>query len=61
MPPLIDGMGAFFRSSNRGKKSIVLDLKAEAGQAVLYRLVESADVLIEGFRPGVTSSAGRGL
>ena len=58
MPPLIDGMGAFFRSSNRGKKSIILDLKAEAGQAVLYRLVESADVLIEGFRPGVTARLG---
>ena len=58
MPPLIDGMGAFFRSSNRGKKSIVLDLKAEAGQAVLHRLVESADVLIEGFRPGVTARLG---
>ena len=40
------------------KKSIVLDLKAEAGQAVLHRLVESADVLIEGFRPGVTSRLG---
>ena len=55
MPPLIDGLGAFFRASNRGKKSIVIDLKAEAGQAVLHRLVQSADVLIEGFRPGVTT------
>ena len=58
MPPLIDGMGAFFRSSNRGKKSIVLDLKSDAGQAVLHRLIASADVLIEGFRPGVTSRLG---
>ena len=41
MPPLIKGMGAFFRSSNRGKKSIVLDLKQAAGQAVLHRLVET--------------------
>ena len=55
MPPLIDGMGAFFRSSNRGKKSIILDLKSDAGQAVLHRLVARADVLIEGFRPGVTT------
>ena len=58
MPPLIDGMGVFFRSSNGGKKSIALDLKAEAGQAILHRLVESADVLIEGFRPGVTARLG---
>ena len=55
MPPLIDGMGSFFRSSNGGKKSIALDLKAEAGQSALHRLVASADVLIEGFRPGVTA------
>ena len=58
MPPMIDGMGAFFRSSNRGKKSVILDLKSDAGQAVLHRLVERADVLIEGFRPGVTTRLG---
>ena len=58
MPPLIDGMGAFFRSSNRGKKSIVLDLKQPAGQAVLHRLVKHTDVLIEVFRPGVTARLG---
>ena len=58
MPPLIDGMGAFFRSSNGGKKSIALDLKTAAGQAVLQRLVEGSDVLIEGFRPGVTARLG---
>ena len=58
MPPLIDGMGAFFRSSNRGKKSIALDLKQDAGQTVLHRLVENADALIEGFRPGVTARLG---
>ncbi len=58
MPPLIDGLGAFFRASNRGKRSVVIDLKAEAGQAVLHRMVEGADVLIEGFRPGVTARLG---
>ena len=55
MPPLIDGMGAFFHSSNRGKKSVILNLKDPAGQAVLHRLAQDADVLIEGFRPGVTA------
>lgn len=54
MPPMIDGLGAFFRSSNRGKKSVIIDLKTEDGQAVLHRLAESADVVIEGFRPDVT-------
>ena len=58
MPPLIDGLGAIFCSSNLGKKSVVIDLKAEAGQAVLHKLVETADVLIEGFRPGVTACLG---
>ena len=58
MPPLIDGMGAFFRSSNRGKKSMALDLKTDGGQAVLHQLVRTADVLIEGFRPGVTARLG---
>lgn len=54
MPPLIEGSGAFFQASNRNKRSVVIDLKQEAGIAVLHKLVETADVLIEGFRPGVT-------
>jgi len=58
MPPLIEGMGFLFRSSNRGKKSVVIDLKSEAGQAILHKLVVTADVLIEGFRPGVTVRLG---
>ncbi len=53
MPPLIDGLGVFFHTSNRGKQSIILNLKDEQGQAILHKLVEFADVLIEGFRPGV--------
>lgn len=58
MPPLIDGMGVFFRSSNRGAKSVVIDLKAEAGQKILHELASTADALIEGFRPGVTARLG---
>ncbi|MGJ3237378.1 MAG: CaiB/BaiF CoA transferase family protein [Anaerolineae bacterium] len=52
-PPLVDGMGAFFQSSNRNKRSIVIDLKHPDGQTVFHRLVQDADVVLEGFRPGV--------
>ena len=58
MPPLIDGMGVFFRSGNRGAKSVVIDLKTDAGQAILRKLAETTDALIEGFRPGVTARLG---
>jgi len=54
MPPMIDGLGAFFRSSNRGKKSVIIDLKTAQGQSVLHKMVKSSDVVIEGFRPNVT-------
>ncbi len=60
MPPVIDGLGAFFRMNNRNKRSVVINLKDEAGQAVFKKLVESADVLIEGFRPGVMARFGCG-
>ena len=58
MPPLQDGLGVFFQSSNRGKKSLAVDLKSAEGQAILQRLVQSADALVEGFRPGVAARLG---
>ena len=48
---------AFF---NRGKKSVTLDLKHPEAAEVMLKLVESADVLIEGFRPGVMERLGLG-
>ncbi len=45
---------------NRGRRSVGIDLKSEAGVEALLELVEQADVLIEGFRPGVTERLGFG-
>ncbi|HET7615304.1 MAG TPA: CaiB/BaiF CoA-transferase family protein, partial [Bacillales bacterium] len=56
--PKIGTDGAQFHSLNRNKKSIVLDLKKEAGKGVFLKLVESADVVIESFRPGVMKRLG---
>jgi crotonobetainyl-CoA:carnitine CoA-transferase CaiB-like acyl-CoA transferase len=50
----------FFRNVNRGKKSIVLDLKQDGDRETLLKLCESADVVVESFRPGVVSRLGVG-
>ena len=46
-------MGVSFLAQNAGKKSVTLNLKNAAGKGLLKRLVRSADVLVENFRPGV--------
>jgi crotonobetainyl-CoA:carnitine CoA-transferase CaiB-like acyl-CoA transferase len=51
-------MGASFLAQNAGKKSLTLNLKVPEGKAVLRRLVGSADVLVENFRPGVMKRLG---
>ena len=51
-------MGASFVAVNAGKQSVALDLKDARGKALLLELVESADVLIENFRPGVMQRLG---
>lgn len=58
MPPLIDGQGAVFSLVNRGKKSVAIDLKDPAGKKAFLRLLDRADVLMEGFRPGVMARLG---
>jgi len=60
MPPLIEGHGAFFVLTNYGKKSVAIDLKNPRGKQAFLRLVGRADVLIEGFRPGVMERLGLG-
>ncbi len=56
--PFENGQSVWFRSLNRGKKSIVLDLKSEAGKAQLFEMIADADVFVEGFRPGVMARLG---
>ena len=51
-------MGASFLAQNAGKRSVTIDLKSTAGKAVFHRLVRSADVVIENFRPGVMERLG---
>jgi crotonobetainyl-CoA:carnitine CoA-transferase CaiB-like acyl-CoA transferase len=48
----------FFLSSNRGKRSVTLDLRSEAGRALLLRVLPRFDVLVENFRPGVMAGLG---
>ena len=52
------GMGISYLAVNAGKESIALDLKHADGKAVFLRLVESADALVENFRPGVMARFG---
>lgn len=58
--PFIDGWSSFYLALNRSKKSVALDLKSAEGAAALRRLIESADVLIENFRPGSLRELGFG-
>ncbi len=58
MPPHIKKESGLFLAINRNKKSLTLNLKTSRGQEIFYRLVESADVIIEGYRPGVVKRLG---
>ncbi|MEM9198935.1 MAG: CoA transferase [Pseudomonadota bacterium] len=55
-----DGWTTWFRNTHRGKRSVVLDLKTEAGKAALFTLAKTADVFLEAFRPGVVDRLGVG-
>jgi crotonobetainyl-CoA:carnitine CoA-transferase CaiB-like acyl-CoA transferase len=56
--PLRNGASTSFGQLNTGKKSLVLDLKRPEAVAVVHRLVKSADVVVENFRPGVMARFG---
>ncbi len=51
-----DSMG--FLNMNRNKRSIAINLKSEAGKAILFKLVKEADILVENYRPGVMKRLG---
>ena len=59
-PPFRDGESHYYLSINRGKKSIVVDLKSDAGVALVRDLAARCDVLIENYRPGVMDRLGLG-
>ena len=54
------GMGVSFLAQNPGKKSVTINLKTEEGRTLFGKLVETADVLVENFRPGVMDRLGVG-
>ena len=54
------GTGSKKEPSNRGKKSIAIDLKSKEGVEIVLKLVETADAIFEGFRPGVMERLGLG-
>lgn len=59
-PPYYDGEAAAFMAVNRNKYGIAVDIRTPSGKQVLWRLLETADVLIENFRPGTLERLGFG-
>ena len=59
-PPFHGGESPYFLSINRNKRSCTVNLKHEQGKAILRRLLDGADVLVENFRPGALARLGFG-
>lgn len=60
-PPFLNGEAAWFLSVNRNKQSLCLDIRGEDGRALLFKLLESADVFIENLNPSKLEQHGLGL
>ena len=58
--PMVKGQSVYFSAYNRGKKSLCLDLRQDAGKAVFFDLLKTADVVLENFRPGTMEKMGLG-
>ncbi len=59
-PPFQGDQAAYFLSVNRNKKSMTLDMKCGPGKDILWRLIDTSDVLVENFRPGAMDRLGLG-
>ncbi len=59
-PPFVGGESAYFMSLNRNKRSMTLNLKKEEGKSIFLGLAETADIILENFRPGTMDSLGLG-
>jgi formyl-CoA transferase len=60
-PPFAAGESAYYLAVNRNKRSVVADLKTEAGRELVRRIARRADILVENFRPGTLERLGLGL
>jgi crotonobetainyl-CoA:carnitine CoA-transferase CaiB-like acyl-CoA transferase len=60
-PPYYNGESAAFIAMNRNKYGLALDIRTPAGKEILWRLIASADVLVENFRPGTMERLGFGF
>jgi crotonobetainyl-CoA:carnitine CoA-transferase CaiB-like acyl-CoA transferase len=58
--PIVEGVSLLFLHVSRGKRSITIDLRSEAGRATFLELVRDADVVVEGMRPGGLARRGLG-
>ena len=58
-PPFIEGESAYYLSANRGKKSMIVNLRDERGQTIIKQMAQKADILVENFKVG--DLARRGL
>ena len=59
-PPIVRGQSVYFTVYNRGKKSICLDLRSDAGKEIFAGLVAKSDIVLENFRPGTMDAMGFG-
>ena len=57
-PPFVNGESTYFLSVNRSKKSICLNLKIDRDKEILWKLIHTADIVVENFRPGTLSRLG---
>ena len=57
-PPFLGGESPYYLSVNRNKRSCTLNLKSDVGKAILWRLLGTADVVIQNFRPGAMARLG---